>query len=559
MADETSRQDAPHPPGKVRSSIRRALGRRGVLWLGFLAAVVPLAVMLVVQYLWLVDLEKTSSMARRMQLQKRAGVIAKEVHGFYAGAAEKLLAVPASRFTDDGVRLIRPGARSGGLAGFRRFFVVSFRTRDYLLFWNETSRTMEVPRLSDETVAVWAAVSPWGVRAKRGQTVASTELTVDERDGAHRMILKPIVDSGKRLVGLAGVIVDEGTFTTEVLPKAIQATAAAFGDNGDLRVAVHDARGHTVLARGGTGAPKKGGVSWRLSFVHTDWYLILTDARETPESWARRNFTFNLSLSAALALALLAGVLLVLRTASREMALSAMKSDFVSNVSHELRTPIASIRVFGELMRLGRVSDPDKVREYGGHIETESRRLTQLVNNILDFSRIESGRKVYVFAEADVAEVVREAVATFDIRVASAGFRIDLSLPEKPLPPIRIDRAAIDQAVCNLLDNAVKYSGESRDIEVRVEGDERRVVIAVTDHGIGIPREERERVFERFHRVGTGLVHEVRGVGLGLAIVRHVVDAHGGKVSLETELGAGSTFSLVLPIAAGVPGPAQPA
>jgi signal transduction histidine kinase len=275
---------------------------------------------------------------------------------------------------------------------------------------------------------------------------------------------------------------------------------------------------------------------------------------------ARRNFLLNLGLSAALAVALLGGLALALRMASREMKLSQMKSDFVSNVSHELRTPLASIRVFGELLRLGRVESTDKVREYGDYIETESRRLTQLINNLLDFASIESGRKQYRFEAADVRELVCETLKTFEVRLRQHGFRVAVDADPGPLPPVRLDPGAIAQSLSNLLDNAVKYSNRTEDKEIRVglrrEGDS--IVISVQDHGVGIPRDEQKKIFDRFHRVGTGLVHDVKGSGLGLSIVQHIVEAHHGRVTVESRVGEGSTFSIHLPIEPAGPA-AQPA
>jgi signal transduction histidine kinase len=229
-----------------------------------------------------------------------------------------------------------------------------------------------------------------------------------------------------------------------------------------------------------------------------------------------------------------------------------MKSDFVSNVSHELRTPLASIRVFGELLRLGRVDSTDKVREYGDYIETESRRLTQLINNLLDFASIESGRKSYRFDCVDVREVVCETLKTFGVRLRQHGFRVAFDGDPGPLPPVRLDAGAIAQSLSNLLDNAVKYSHQTEDKEIRVglrrEGDS--IVISVQDHGVGIPRDEQKKIFDRFHRVGTSLVHDVKGSGLGLSIVRHIVEAHHGRVTVESRVGEGSTFSIHLPIEA---------
>jgi two-component system phosphate regulon sensor histidine kinase PhoR len=241
-------------------------------------------------------------------------------------------------------------------------------------------------------------------------------------------------------------------------------------------------------------------------------------------------------------------VLFALRAAAREMRLSQMKSDFVSNVSHELRTPLASIRVFGELLRLGRAESAEKVREYGELIETESRRLTQLIDNILDLARIESGRKTYELAAGDLERLVAEVLRTFRPRLAQEGFRLELVPSVESLPPVAFDEAALARAIGNLVDNAVKYSGDSREVEVGVRREEGSAVIWVRDRGIGIAREEQERIFDRFHRVSTGLVHDVKGSGLGLAIVRHVVAAHGGAVELESRPGEGSLFSIRLPL-----------
>jgi signal transduction histidine kinase len=228
-----------------------------------------------------------------------------------------------------------------------------------------------------------------------------------------------------------------------------------------------------------------------------------------------------------------------------------MKADFVSNVSHELRTPLASIRVFGEFMKLGRVRDDGKIREYGEHIETESRRLTQLINNILDFSKIESGRKTYSFERAQLEEVIAETLKTCDVRLRQSGYRLVFQSQTRQLPPAVFDRDAIAQALMNLLDNAVKYSehAEKKEVVVRVSERGRSIDISVTDHGIGIPPEEQKKIFEKFYRVSTGLVHDVKGSGLGLSLVKHIAEAHRGTVSVESAPGRGSTFTISLPAA----------
>ena len=199
-------------------------------------------------------------------------------------------------------------------------------------------------------------------------------------------------------------------------------------------------------------------------------------------------------------------------------------------------------------MRRGRVEEPGKVREYGAYIETESRRLTQLINNILDFSRIESGRISYDFEPTDIDELLAGTLATFGVRLRDKGFEVEFHGPEEPLPDIPLDANAIDRAVANLLDNAVKYSNGDRRIGVELGRSGDKITIAVSDHGIGIPDDELERIFERFHRVSTGLVHDVKGSGLGLPLVKHIAEAHGGSVTVTSELGKGSTFTIHLPI-----------
>jgi two-component system phosphate regulon sensor histidine kinase PhoR len=174
--------------------------------------------------------------------------------------------------------------------------------------------------------------------------------------------------------------------------------------------------------------------------------------------------------------------------------------------------------------------------------------LTQLINNILDFASIESGRKTYHFERCDVREVVCETLKTFEVRLRQNGFNIIVKGADVPLPPARIDSGSIAQSLSNLLDNAVKYSNGQKDITVTLRREGDFIVISVSDQGVGIPRDEQQKIFDRFHRVSTGLVHDVKGSGLGLAIVRHIVEAHRGKVTVESRVDEGSTFSIHLPI-----------
>jgi two-component system phosphate regulon sensor histidine kinase PhoR len=246
--------------------------------------------------------------------------------------------------------------------------------------------------------------------------------------------------------------------------------------------------------------------------------------------------------------ALLTVVLLTLRTARREMKLSQMKSDFVSNVSHELRTPLSSIRVFGEFLKLGWIKEGEQIQQCGEYIEAESRRLTHIIDNILDFSRIESMERTYRFEEVDSEEMIAETLKILEVQLKQKGFAINVEIDTEPLPIVMADREAIAQVLINLMDNAVKYSAAAKEVMVQLGQRDGFLAISVTDYGNGIPPGEHAKIFEKFYRVSTGLLHDVKGNGLGLSIVKHIIDAHQGRITVESDSGRGSTFTILLPV-----------
>ncbi len=248
-----------------------------------------------------------------------------------------------------------------------------------------------------------------------------------------------------------------------------------------------------------------------------------------------------------LSLLLAVGLGVTYRNVSKEMALARLKSDFVSNVSHELRTPLSLIRLYAETLEMGRLKSPEKFQEYYQIIRKESERLTALINNILDFSRIEAGRKEYDFRETDLRELVKNTLESYRYQIEQHGFTLEENID--PVPPMKVDREAMARSLVNLVNNALKYSQDHKYIGVNLFRENGSVKLEVIDHGIGIPNREQEKIFEKFYRVGDPLVHNTKGSGLGLSLVRHIAHAHGGEVSVDSTPGQGSKFTIQLPVA----------
>ena len=255
----------------------------------------------------------------------------------------------------------------------------------------------------------------------------------------------------------------------------------------------------------------------------------------------------RLGMIGGLLVIIIVGILVIGRAVSREMEIARLKSDFVSNVSHELRTPLTTIRIMAEMLALGAVPTSDKQQEYFRNIVSESERLSRLINNVLDFARIEEGRKKFGFGMGDIGDAVYEVERITGDYVRSEGFALT-SFVDDDLPPTAFDRDAIIQALINLMSNAVKYSQDDKRIEMGARNDRDSIVIWVRDHGPGIDPKETPHLFEKFYRGGDHMTREVRGAGLGLSIVHHIVSAHRGHVSVDSKLGEGSVFEITLPV-----------
>ena len=277
-----------------------------------------------------------------------------------------------------------------------------------------------------------------------------------------------------------------------------------------------------------------------------------TSVEALGQTWVHRSFL----ILACLSLVIIGGLVLTKHIVSKEMALARLKSDFVSNVSHELRTPLALIRLYAETLELGRITTPEKKQQYYRIIRKESERLTALINNILDFSRIEAGRKEYEFRKTDIAELVRNTLDSYRYEIEQQGFAFEESI-DSNLPAVPVDREAIARALVNLVNNALKYSSDEKFLGVKLYRENGLVKLEVADHGIGIERRDQSKIFEKFYRAGDPLVHNTKGSGLGLSLVRHITHAHGGEIAVESTPGKGTKFTLSLPLSSATQQPAN--
>jgi len=253
------------------------------------------------------------------------------------------------------------------------------------------------------------------------------------------------------------------------------------------------------------------------------------------------------ALMIVLAVAMALGVFLVAGAAAREVRVAELKNNFVASVSHDLKTPLALIQLFAETLELGRVRTPERAQEYYRIINGESKKLTRLIENILDFSRMEAGLRPYRIEPADLSESLNKVLSRMETQFSQGNFTVTPKI-EANLPRILADEGAAEQAIENLLANAMKYSGEKKDIVVEARRANGHIVVSVTDHGIGISRREQGRIFRKFYRVQRELGGGPQGTGLGLAIVDHTMRGHGGYVRVQSEPDQGSTFSLHFPI-----------
>jgi signal transduction histidine kinase len=279
-----------------------------------------------------------------------------------------------------------------------------------------------------------------------------------------------------------------------------------------------------------------------------NWQVVVYQPRgASPRQTMRRQVMLFMGAFTVLMLVIVAGVVATARLVRRETEMAALKSDFVANVSHDLKTPLSVIRMFGETLEMGRVTDEARRQEYYRVITRESERLSRLIDNVLDFSRIEGGRRRYDLAPTAVEPLVRETLEAFAYPLEQQGFKVQVDIAPD-LPEVDLDAEAVGQALANLIDNAIKYSPNERRLGIEARVADGRLLVTVADRGLGIPRHEQARIFEKFYRIGRSDTQGARGSGVGLALARHVAEAHRGGITVDSAPGEGSRFTLWMPV-----------
>ena len=312
-----------------------------------------------------------------------------------------------------------------------------------------------------------------------------------------------------------------------------------------LSVQVFDGEGHEVARVHDPGRTPTGRYA-DMTGPFEGFRVRVTPTDRAPVALASRFVAVQIALIVILAGVLLGATAVSVRYIVRQIELVQAKSSFVSNITHELKTPIAVIKLAVETIEMGRFRSDEERDKYLRTIQRESDKLAQLVNNILDFARLESGQRSLRLGPVDVHDVISAALESFRLRLEDEGFAWKVDCPER-VPLLRADLLALQHCVLNLLDNAVKYSRDRKEVRIIVRPRDGFVSIAVSDRGIGIAPEDQKRIFEKFARLEAGLVHTVKGAGLGLSLVDQIVRAHHGRVEVASTLGEGSIFTLLLP------------
>ena len=449
---------------------------------------VPLLALVGFQYVSSRRLAKVEFIAHQTTLLRYMDAVATDVRRVYEDSAQSMLAVPGDALAAQRFDAIARHFDQVDTSPARLLFAGSLDGCSCLTQYYDPE-TGHIGAGADPALDVVVTRIIMLLRLEWIQHLNRAEIYVDELDAENRVVYRFVTDADAVPVGFAGFVIDSRRFETGYLPQALAGAEGMLADNvrNNLIVRVTDGAGR-VLAATHDGPGQADALTGRFDLVFRDLELSARSRHIAAAQVLQSNALTGWVLSTLMSVMAIGGVLLTWRAARRERQLSRIRNGFVASASHELRTPLASIAVFGELLRSGRVTAADKVVEYGRRIEHESFRLGQLIDNVLSFGRIESGRVRYRPEAAAIEDVVEAALAAVNPRRAEGGFTITVTAPDIRLPEVRIDASAMIRVFVNLLDNAMKYSGSCRRVHVRLHRCGAEVVVAVVDGGIGIAR-----------------------------------------------------------------------
>ncbi len=336
---------------------------------------------------------------------------------------------------------------------------------------------------------------------------------------------------------------DDQRFIHDVLGQKIQMTA-----EGKMNIGVSLKESGKLIYTSGTKQSINTFQSRRSLWLLPQYEIGISLKDKSLEGLSKQRGKLNLLFILLADIIFILAAFLIYRNIRREIRLTQLKSEFISNVSHEIRTPLSLITMYAETLDMGRVKTDEKLHEYYSVIYNEYQRLTGIVNRILNFSKMEEGKRRFQFTSLNLNDLVENVMKTYSFHLKNKGFNFSVELHDL-LPEIQGDTEAISDTLINILDNAVKYSVESKNVSISTGLINNYAFIQVTDRGIGISTEHQKFIYDKFFRVTqSNLAHLSRGTGLGLTIVKNIVTAHNGRIELESTLGDGSTFRILFPI-----------
>jgi signal transduction histidine kinase len=540
------------------------------------AIAIPVGVLFLFQYRALASLESTSAVVLRQLSTDTVDNAARSIESALKEPhISVLLAIPQAR-----VEPLDPGFVAPVLAGglqaspFIDTFYIWTRPAagDPLsgrwLAYNQQSAALDTAddarRFREDPASRAVLLRKLQDLASLKRAIVAFSDTIDGRPHYVQAQLRWSSPAREELTSLMAFAVDAERLRTEYLPSLLATRLQSLQQPAGfppLRLALEDGDGRTVVQGHGPDDSFVDARSFPLVFFDKELLEFAAPYEARRENWRLRT-TYGTDdipavvsastrpqkiLMGVVGVLMSIGMFLVIRAAAREVRLAELKSNFVASVSHDLKTPLALIQLFAETLELGRVRTPDRAQEYFRIINMEARKLTRLIENILDFSRMEAGLRPYTRQPEDLGVIVDRVVEMMAPQFTQGRFSVQVRRDD-PLPTVMADVLAVERAVENLLTNALKYSGDSKQIEVAVMSVGQEVQVRISDRGIGIPRQELRRIFRKFYRVQQELGGGPQGTGLGLAIVEHTMRGHGGSVSVDSKPGVGSQFTLHFPI-----------